>query len=334
MIHTALIFAPHQDDELNIAGTLIDQMISASIKITVCFLSNGDWCGEQERRLKEAKKVASIFGYKDIIYLGYGDGGFDKSLYFAKDDDTVIVSPANSKETYGVGDKKDFHYLKYGKHAEYTKRNVRNDIKDVIKSIQADIIFCVDADEHPDHKLLSEQFDNAISEVIQESNYHPIVLKSFAYLGVFYGVNDYFVRPMQQTKCASYGIWARDDCDPYNWDNRISFAVNKSLYPLMWWKSKLFKALKAYRSQKGRKFFPRICNADIVYWFYDTKNGNYSLSSNFPIEQTPFEYYKDAKQSVRNYYILKVIYELCYNRIPERISKISKKFFSKGKFRE
>lgn len=325
MIRTALIFAPHQDDELNIAGSLMEQMILAGIKISVCFLTNGDWKGEQEKRLKEAKNVATIFGYNDIIYLGYGDGGFTKSLYYAPNDDTVVFSPAGFKETYGVGDKQDFHYIKYGEHADYTKRNVRNDIRDVIQSVKADIIFCVDSDEHPDHKLLSEQFDKAILEIVSKSNYHPIVLKTFAYLGVFYGANDYFIRPMQQTKCESYGRWARSDCAPYNWEERISFAVSNSVYPLCWWKSKLFKALKVYKSQRGVKFFPRICNADAVYWFYDTKLGDYTLSSDFPLEQTPFRYYKTIYKNITNHNMLKLIYEFYYDKLPEKINRIIKK---------
>ena len=330
MIKTALIFVPHQDDELNIAGTIIDQMVAANVQITVCFLTNGDWRNEQEKRLIETERVANILGYKNIIYLGYGDGGFDNSLYYALDDTEIIKSPAGKTETYGIGNKEDYHYQKYKQHAKYTKSNVKNDIKDVIKEINADIIFCIDKDEHPDHKLLSEQFDNAIIEIIETTCYRPIVLKAFAYLGVFYGKPDYFIRPMQQTICKSYGKWARNDCKPYNWDERICLAVNESIFPLLWWKSKLFKALRTYKTQNGIKFYPRICNADAVYWFYDTSSGKYTVSRDFPIEKTPFRFYEKSNEKRKVHSVLKMLYDLyllitC--RIPRKIRRILQKCF-------
>ena len=328
MISSALILAPHQDDELNIAGLLLDQMKAAGMNITVCFATNGDYSGNEKNRLNEAKTVAEIFGGWNIVYLGYGDIGYEGSLLNAADDDVVAASPAGFSETHGVGDIQDFHFVQHGEHNLYTRKNLLLDIKEVLLSVQADLVFCVDADNHPDHVLLSALFDKAMCEIAQATDYHPLVLKKFAYLGTWYGIDDFFVRPTNPTECLSCGgeHETRKDCKPYDWNNRIRLAVNPNLYTLRFWKSLLFKAYKCYKSQNGIAFFPRVANADAVYWFFDTKNGEYKQSSEFPIEETPFAFYKEHK-TVRSkqchfFKSLYKSYRLFFWRIPNKIKRM------------
>ena len=328
MIKSALILAPHQDDELNIAGLLLDQMKAAGMNITVCFATNGDYNGNEETRLYEAKSVAKIFGGWNIVYLGYGDTGYEGALLNAADDDVVATSPAGFSETHGVGDIQDFHYLQHGEHISYTRNNLLSDIKEVILSVRADLVFCVDADNHPDHVLLSVLFDKAMSEIAQAADYHPLVLKKFAYLGTWYGLDDYFFRPAKPTECLSCGgdYESRKDCKPYDWNNRIRFSVNPSVYTLRFWKSTLFKAYKCYKSQNGIAFFPRVANADSVYWFYDTRNGEYKQSIDFPIKETPFAFYEEH-ESVRSkqcnfFKLLYKSYRFFLWRIPNKIKRM------------
>ncbi|MBR4600264.1 MAG: PIG-L family deacetylase [Treponema sp.] len=328
MIKSALILAPHQDDELNIAGLLLDQMKAAGMNITVCFATNGDYNGNETTRLSEAKSVAGVFGGWDIVYLGYGDTGYEGALLNAEDDDMVATSPAGFSETHGVGDIQDFHFVQHGEHISYTRNNLLSDIKEVILSVRADLVFCVDADNHPDHVLLSVLFDRAMSEITQTTDYHPLVLKKFAYLGTWYGVEDYFMGPAKSTECLSCGgeYESRKDCKPYVWNNRIRFAVNPSVYSLRFWKSTLFKAYKCYKSQNGIAFFPRAVNADSVYWFYDTRNGDYKQSIEFPIEETPFTLYQEPN-SVRSkqchfFKLLYRVYLFFLWRIPNKIKRM------------
>ena len=328
MIKSALILAPHQDDELNIAGLLLDQMKTAGVSITVCFATNGDYNGNEETRLNEAKTVAKIFGDWNIVYLGYGDSGYEGSLLNATDDDTVATSPAGFSESHGVGDIQDFHFVQHGEHISYTRNNLLSDIKKVLLTVRADLVFCVDADNHPDHVLLSNLFDKAMSEITQTTDYHPLVLKKFAYLGSWYGVDDYFMRPAKPTECLSCGgdYENRTDCKPYDWNNRIRFAVNPSVYSLCFWKSPLFKAYKCYKSQNGIAFFPRVANADVVYWFFDTRNSEFKQSIEFPIEETPFTFYKEYK-TVRSkqcnfFKLLYKSYRLFLWRIPNKIKRM------------
>lgn len=328
MIASALILAPHQDDELNIAGLLLDQMKAAEMNITICFATNGDYNGNEETRLSESKAVSAVFGGWNIVYLGYGDTGYEGALLNAAEDDTVATSPAGFSETHGVGDIQDFHFSQHGEHISYTRNNLLSDIKEVILSVRADLVFCVDVDNHPDHLLLSALFDKAMTEISQTTDYHPLVLKKFAYLGTWYGIDDYFIRPAKSTECLSCGgeYESREDCKPYVWNNRIRFAVNPSVYSLRFWKSPLFKAYKCYKSQNGIAFFPRSANADAVYWFYDTRNGEYKQSSEFPIEETPFAFYKENKTvRVKQCHFFKMLYKL-YRfflwRIPNKIKRM------------
>ena len=328
MLTSVLILAPHQDDELNIAGLLLDQMKAAEMDITVCFATNGDYNGNEEIRLCESKVVSEIFGGWNIFYLGYGDTGYEGSLLNAADDDTVVTSPAGFSETHGVGEIQDFHFLQHGEHISYTRKNLLSDIKEVLLSVRADLVFCVDADSHPDHVLLSVLFDKAMNEIVKTTDYHPLVLKKFAYLGTWYGIDDYFMRPAKSTECLSCGgeYEPRKNCKPYEWRNRIRFSVNLNLYALCFWKSPLFKAYKCYKSQNGIAFFPRATNADAVYWFFDTKNGEYKQSSNFPIEETPFMLYEEHK-SVRSkqcnfFKLLYKSYHFFLWRIPNKIKRM------------
>ncbi len=297
MINSVLVLVPHQDDDLNVAGSLLDQMKEAGIHIFVCFVTNGDYDRKENIRANEVKKVAKLFGYEKIYYLGYGDGGiYQESLYFAHDYTSVITSHAGYSETHGVSDFCDFHFEKYGQHAAYTKYNLLTDIKDLCLHVLPDLIFCVAQDSHPDHKLVSDLFDEALAQIVEETDYRPLVLKKFAYLGTWHGRDDYFIRPMLQTECfAKKKDLIIQNAAPYSWEKRICFKVLDHNYPLMFWRSPLFQAYRSYKSQNGAVAFTHCCNADAVYWFLDTTKREESMD--FPISETPFSYYEDNEKS-------------------------------------
>ena len=331
MINSVLILSPHQDDDLNIAGCLLDQLNAANISISVCFVTNGDYRGVQEQRAKEVHKVSALFGYKSIFYLGYGDGGYNNALANAPDDDTVTTSPAGYSETHGVLDFNDFHFLLHGKHAEYTKANMRTDIRELLLFVHADLIFCVDKDEHPDHKLVSNLFDDALNDIIRTTDYRPLVLKKFAYLGTWFGPEDYFIRPAKSTVCFSKGLKGTvTSSTPYEWSERIRFAVTPEMYRLCFWKSLIFKAYRFYSSQNGIKHFLRAVNSDAVYWFIDTKN-ECKISKDFPIENTPFHLFNEPDQHNNHFcYLFNLLYKLYVTfiyRVENKIKRIIKHNF-------
>jgi LmbE family N-acetylglucosaminyl deacetylase len=74
------------------------------------------------------------------------------------------------------------------------RANIKADIKSYISEVMADMIICVDFDSHADHKMVSSLFDQIMKEMIVENGYRPLVLKKFAYLGVWGGYKRLFQR--------------------------------------------------------------------------------------------------------------------------------------------
>ena len=70
-----LILAPHPDDEINIAGSVIHNFASKGAEVFVLYSTNGDYEWPAEIRFGEAIDSLRILGVKktNIIFLGYGD---------------------------------------------------------------------------------------------------------------------------------------------------------------------------------------------------------------------------------------------------------------------
>ena len=70
-----MIFAPHQDDEINLAGGLIPSLIECDAEVKVVYSTNGDFITKPSTRYKECIKSLSVLGVEkeNIIFLGYSD---------------------------------------------------------------------------------------------------------------------------------------------------------------------------------------------------------------------------------------------------------------------
>ena len=70
-----MVFSPHQDDEINLLGGVLEQYVKYGSNVTVVFSTNGDYEGHGETRLREAVEVLSFIGIpqENVIFLGYGD---------------------------------------------------------------------------------------------------------------------------------------------------------------------------------------------------------------------------------------------------------------------
>ena len=70
-----LVLVPHEDDEINLAGSMIVNFINLGAEVYVCFSTNGDYQISAEVRLKEAANSLVVLGCKkeNIFFLGYGD---------------------------------------------------------------------------------------------------------------------------------------------------------------------------------------------------------------------------------------------------------------------
>ena len=297
-MYKVLILVPHPDDEIIVAGGLFNQFENINANVSVCITTNGDYISNlAETRIFETLKARKIFNYDNLYILGYGDDYQGKHIYEGLDHE-VLMSVAGKYETYNLSHIKTYHQIKYGRQAKYTRNNYKNDLRELILDIKANLIICVDNDKHVEHRTLSLLFDEVIGEIIKSTDYRPIILKMFAYIGAYDAIRDYFYRPMIVTK-PSYKACIKDnDCVfPYDWNERIQIANLKSNYSLLFWKSPIFKALKAHRTQRASIRFDQICNADIVAWERRTDNlllkanieassGNISFINDFKLVET------------------------------------------------
>lgn len=265
MIKSALIIVPHQDDELNISGFILNRLIKEKVDIRILYVTNGNFYKDKYKwRQKERDKVLKLYG--DIKYkqLDYDDGYDYKGHLF---------------------------------NEPQVRSKIEKDIYEYILKCRSDLVVCVDFDSHADHRMVSALFDKAMCRVLKEEcQYHPIVLKKFAYLGVWTGENDYFsIYPMRTCEyqfCNKKQLYL--EAIPNAWEDRICIATEKDDYSLKFWRSKVFKAYRKYWTQCGYRFFFCASNTDVVYWFRNTDNlmlrarlsadsGNVSLVNDFSL---------------------------------------------------
>ncbi|MDD5477951.1 MAG: PIG-L family deacetylase [Candidatus Omnitrophica bacterium] len=143
-----MVFSPHPDDETLACGGSISKAIKENKKVKVIFMTNGDaypesasiWLKKKPQELtaedyivfgkerkKEALRAIKILGLKqkDAIFLNYPDNGLF-SLW------TQEEFPGKKK---------------------YSKRNLLNDIKNILSDYQPKIIYLPHpADNHKDHQ--------------------------------------------------------------------------------------------------------------------------------------------------------------------------------------
>lgn len=84
-----LVLAPHQDDEINIAGNTIANLVNCGADVKVCFSTNGDYTLPASVRIREAVASLKKLGCnkQNIYFLGYGDtlnGSFKSHIFYNK----------------------------------------------------------------------------------------------------------------------------------------------------------------------------------------------------------------------------------------------------------
>lgn len=272
MNNKCLIFVPHPDDEINIGGGLYHQLKKSGYKVTVVIASNGDYVPElANARALEAFHAKHYLGYDELVFLGYGDKYQESHIYYTFPPH-VVTSVAGRTETYNIGGFTTYHFQKFGTQSPYNRDSYKCDIKDVILDNQADLIICVGTDSHQEHRCLSLLFDEAMGEILKETNYRPIVLTKFAYLGVYCGREDYFTPEISETKPHYQGKEHELFAYPFNWQDRLQFQNSKKNTSLYFWRSPILKALLCHKSQGAFVQFTTIANGDDVYWWRNVNN--------------------------------------------------------------
>ena len=265
-----LIIVPHQDDELSLAGSVIIGLKKRGYFVGILFTTNGNFNGQEQIRYKESKKVAEILKIDTVTYLGYPDSGWNMEDNTIYNSNTFYKTKDGINETCGIMSENEYCFKKNNKHNLYTRENMLNDLKNFILDFKPFAIFCVDVDNHADHKITSLLTDEAMASLKDQLKPTPLFFKGFCYLGSWYGKNDYFDKIMQPTLnqiCNKTTL-----SKPYLWEDRISIFADPHLYNPFYWKSKLYKCYKVYSSQEARLHFFRAVNSNQIFWFRNLTN--------------------------------------------------------------
>ena len=273
-----LVLVPHQDDEINLMRDLLVSLQNCKATVYVAYTTNGDYSVPASVRYQEAIESLSILGIpkEQIIFLGYGDSfntAPNRHIFYA--DSEPSVSNAGYSETYGAEGIKELVYQVKGHHHEYLKDNYIADMELLLQHINPAIIFGIDYDTHPDHRMLSLGLDTALRNVqAHQPTYKPIVYKGFAYVTAFHSYPDFYnslnlesIKEPQEP--AIYHYFGERDVygsSIYEWSNRVRFPVNEGNRGPFLWNSPLFKAIKAHTSQSFGFKSTAVINSDIVFW--------------------------------------------------------------------
>ena len=273
-----LVLVPHQDDEINLMRDLLVSLQNCKATVYVAYTTNGDYSVPANVRYQEAIESLRILGIpkEQIIFLGYGDSfntAPNRHIFYA--DSEPSVSNAGYSETYGAEGIKELIYQVKGHHHEYLKDNYIADMELLLQHINPAIIFGIDYDTHPDHRMLSLGLDTALCNVqAHYPTYKPIVYKGFAYVTSFHSYPDFYnslnlesIKEPQEPAIYHY-FGERDVYGPsiYEWKNRVRFPVNEGNRGPFLWNSSLFNAIKAHTSQSFGFKASAVINSDIVFW--------------------------------------------------------------------
>lgn len=288
-----LLIVPHQDDELFVGGGLLRTLARRDdYEGYVVYITNGDFFShEAEVRLRESLFVLTEFcGIEEsqVVFLGYGDGWKGAVHLYHQKGEEPLISAAGKRETYGLEGHADYRYLRSGRHSAYRRADFKQDLKDVLTEVRADILFVVDYDKHPDHRATSLLTEECLGELFSEDlSYRPLVLKRFAYDGVWKGGADFFELPRRET------VLKELLQTPYTREEELRFAMPEDCSTPCLLHNAFFLALRRYQTQEAWQKADEIINIDEVFFQRSTNNLLYgatlSASSGNP------EYLRDFK---------------------------------------
>lgn len=285
-----MLLVPHQDDDFNVLGGVIEEYIKYGSEVRVLFSTNGDYYGKAEIRAREACNALGYLGVPEdhIIFLGYGDQWrADGPHLYNAEPGKVMTSVFGRQETYGTS-----AVPVYREGVEYTIDNFLLDIESVILEDLPDVIYCVDYDYNIDHRALSHSFEKVMGKILKENpSYRPVVLKGYAYNTAWEAVNDFYGDNLLATRDAFSKEYNKVP-EIYRWEDRVRLPVHGEGLSRSVISAGQNIALSMYQSQGANMYGVRVINSDKVFWLrrtdslcYDadirTSSGNAALLNDY-----------------------------------------------------
>lgn len=260
-----MVIVPHQDDEANILGGVLEEFRDYGSNVRVVFSTNGDNDGIPYTRMEEAIAYCAYAGIpeENVIFLGYGDRwDIDTGLHlYNAPAGMAVPSRYGAMATYGLDD-----HPAYNPDHEYTVENFLKDLKSVILEYTPELIFCIDYDDHIEHKALSLAFEKVMGEILKEdSQYRPVVLKAYAYGAAWFAEDDFYGIQIQSTKDIFAQPYLQQPA-AYRWEQGIRFPVDGGTLSRSLVNSDAFRSLELYTSQDAQYRAMGIVNGDRIFW--------------------------------------------------------------------
>ena len=238
MKERALLIVPHQDDEINLVGNILDRIV-AKWEVYVLYSSLDSNKEKGIVRKNEALEACKLWGIdvEHIVFLEYPDTPNAEGKHFYTSDLSL-------------------------------SRKIVDDLKNNIYIIKPEVIFATDFDFHSDHRMISLAFDTAMGEILNtDRNYTPLVLKGFCYETAFYGPEDYKASEIGESSAKNEEVLSNPS---YLWNERISIKSNEPNRLI--WNRKAYKGLSKHKSQYAVLHARSIINDDNVFWLRRTDN--------------------------------------------------------------
>jgi LmbE family N-acetylglucosaminyl deacetylase len=222
-----LIVSPHEDDETIACAGVIKTAVENGDDVRLLLVTNGDYKGKPEERIKESIAAMDRLGLKKdkIYYLGYGDWNVINELYYQKNTPSNIKdSTTGNSQTFGFpGIIDDYRYLLSGTHSTNCRNNVLSDIESVIATFKPAQIYLPSAFEmHPDHKATALFVTEAILDIKKKEDYSPILHEYLIYkAGLPQSDHNFDLAPVPYSDVNAH----TDFTSPYLWEARESVIV-------------------------------------------------------------------------------------------------------------
>lgn len=280
-----MVIVPHEDDELNLVSGVLNEYVRYGSQVYPVFVTNGDYYGNAETRMKEALSVLEQIGIpsENTIFLGYGDKYQEDGPHiYNAEPEQVLTSHIGYNTTYGTS-----AHAAYREGRSYTSDHFLEDIHDVIWEYRPDVLFCSEHEEHPDHKAVSLAFDKVMGQLLKEHpNYHPLVFKGCTYASAWHAASDFFAINILSTQSSG------ETPTVYHWEDRVRLPVWDGSLAHSLIRCETAQELALYSSQGAYDRADSIVNGDKVFWSRDTgslcyqadiqvSSGNGSLLNDF-----------------------------------------------------
>lgn len=276
-----MLIVPHEDDELNLLGGVIEELVSYKSTLRVVFTTNGDYhgIGEGISRIRESVAVLTELGVpeENVIFLGYSDSMSSELGYFYDLEDAnaqVFSARRDSGATYGAPE-----HGAYNEGSSFSRAHLLEDMKGCILKYRPDTLICVDHDSHRDHKAASLLFEEAMGAILSENaDYKPLVLKAFAYSTAFFAPPDFYESVNLRSTARPCSNEFMDENHAYIWAERLRLPVSAGSLSRSMLGSGLWRSIGYYQVLDPFLNVKAMLNGDRVFWPRSTESLTYSAT--------------------------------------------------------